>query len=117
MLSSRQIEFPFLNTFTFGWILVFQTAAKAAVFSCWHGNFKQNVMFCFDHLGPRNQRQISVRTAMTQETNPPTFTAAEVKEQLTNDSLGTIDSADSSGSDPTKDNGDGKHGKTTTRED
>jgi hypothetical protein len=40
---------------------------------------------------------------MTQETRPPTFTAAEVKEQLTNDSLGTIDSADSTGSDETKD--------------
>ncbi|MGD0913664.1 MAG: hypothetical protein ABR928_17345 [Terracidiphilus sp.] len=54
---------------------------------------------------------------MTVKTNPPTFTAAEVKKQLVNDSLGTIDTADSTGSDETKETGDAKHGNTHTRED
>jgi hypothetical protein len=54
---------------------------------------------------------------MTQETNSSTFTAAEVKDELTNDSLGTIDSADSTGSDETKETGDAKKGNTKTQED
>jgi hypothetical protein len=54
---------------------------------------------------------------MTEKTNPPTFTAAEVKRELVNDSLGTIDTADSTGSDETKENGDAKNGNTQTRED
>lgn len=54
---------------------------------------------------------------ITEETKPPTFTAAEVKRELTNDSLGTIDSADSTGSDETKETGDAKKGNTKARED
>jgi|HubBroStandDraft_3_1064219.scaffolds.fasta_scaffold1507111_1 hypothetical protein len=54
---------------------------------------------------------------MTPETKPPTFTEDEVKRMITNDSLGTIDSADSTGSDETKETGDGKKGNTNTRED
>lgn len=54
---------------------------------------------------------------MTQETKPPTFTDAEVKKQLVNDSLGTIDTADSTGSDEAKETGDAKTGNTKTRED
>ena len=48
---------------------------------------------------------------------PPTLTEVEVKRELTNDSLGTIDSADSTGSDETKETGDAKKGNTNTRED
>ena len=51
------------------------------------------------------------------ETMPPTFTDAEVKKQLINDSLGTIDTADSTGSDETKETGDAKKGNTKTLED
>jgi hypothetical protein len=54
---------------------------------------------------------------MTEETKPPTFTVAEVKRELVNDSLGTIDTADSTGSDETKETGDAKSGNTLTRED
>lgn len=54
---------------------------------------------------------------MTEETKPPTFTAAEVDGQLVNDSLGTVNTADSTGSDETKETGDAKHGNTQTRED
>ncbi len=54
---------------------------------------------------------------MTEENKPPTFTPAEVNRQLVNDSLGTIDTADSTGSDETKETGDAKHGNTQTRED
>jgi hypothetical protein len=54
---------------------------------------------------------------MTQPTKPPTFTDAEVKKQLVNDSLGTVDTADSTGSDETKETGDAKKGNTKTRED
>jgi hypothetical protein len=36
---------------------------------------------------------------------------------VVNDSLGTIDPADSTGTDEEKDNGDGKRGNTKTRED
>ena len=54
---------------------------------------------------------------MTQEAKPPTFTDVEVKKQLVNDSLGTVDTADSTGSDETKETGDGKKGNTKTRED
>ena len=52
-----------------------------------------------------------------QKTKPPTLTEAEVQRELTNDSLGTIDSADSTGSDETKETGDAKRGNTNTRED
>jgi hypothetical protein len=48
---------------------------------------------------------------------PTTLTEAEVKRELTNDSLGTIESADSTGSDETKETGDAKIGNTNTRED
>jgi|HubBroStandDraft_3_1064219.scaffolds.fasta_scaffold3428594_1 hypothetical protein len=54
---------------------------------------------------------------MTENTKPPTFTAAEVKSALWNDSLGTIDSADSTGSDEAKETGDAKKENTKTRED
>jgi hypothetical protein len=54
---------------------------------------------------------------MTPETKPPAFTKAEVKKQIVNDSLGTIDTADSTGSDETKETGDAKKGNTKARED
>ena len=54
---------------------------------------------------------------MTQETKPPTFTDAEVKKAIVNDSLGTVDTADSTGSDETEETGDAKKGNTKTRED
>jgi len=54
---------------------------------------------------------------MTQETKPPKFTDAEIKKELVNDSLGTVDTADSSGTDETKETGDAKKGNTKTRED
>jgi hypothetical protein len=54
---------------------------------------------------------------MTRETRTPTLTDAEVKKELVNDSLGTIDIADSTGSDETKETGDAKKGNTKTRED
>ena len=54
---------------------------------------------------------------MTEHMKRPTLTDAEVKRELVNDSLGTIDTADSTGSDETKENGDAKKGNTKTRED
>jgi hypothetical protein len=54
---------------------------------------------------------------MNLETKRPTLTDAEVKKELVNDSLGTIDTADSTGSDETKETGDAKKGNTKTRED
>jgi hypothetical protein len=54
---------------------------------------------------------------MTQEAKPPRFTDAEIKKELVNDSLGTVDTADSTGSDETKETGDAKKGNTKTRED
>ncbi len=54
---------------------------------------------------------------MTQEAKLPRFTDAEIKKELVNDSLGTVDTADSSGSDETKETGDAKKGNTKTRED
>jgi hypothetical protein len=53
---------------------------------------------------------------MTERTRPPTLTDAEIKRELVNDSLGTIDQADSSGSDEAKETGDAKKGNTKTRE-
>ena len=47
----------------------------------------------------------------------PAFTDAEVRRELANDSLGTIDTADSTGSDEAKETGDGKKGNANTRED
>jgi hypothetical protein len=54
---------------------------------------------------------------MTEHMKRPTLTDAEVKRELVNDSLGTVDTADSTGSDETKETGDGKKGNTKTRED
>jgi hypothetical protein len=54
---------------------------------------------------------------MNQHTKRPTFTDAEVRRELVNDSLGTIDTADSTGSDETKETGDAKNGNTQARED
>lgn len=54
---------------------------------------------------------------MTAHMKRPTLTDAEVKRELVNDSLGTIDTADSTGSDETKETGDAKKGNTKTRED
>jgi hypothetical protein len=54
---------------------------------------------------------------LIEHTKRPTLTDAEVRRELTNDSLGTIDVADSTGSDETKENGDGKKRNTETRED
>jgi hypothetical protein len=54
---------------------------------------------------------------MIEQQAPPTFTAAEVKKELVNDSLGTVDTADSTGSDETKETGDAKKGNAKTQED
>lgn len=54
---------------------------------------------------------------MNDHTKRPAFTDAEVKRELVNDSLGTIDTADSTGSDETKETGDAKKGITNRRED
>ena len=54
---------------------------------------------------------------MNEQTKRPAFTDAEVRRELVNDSLGTVDSADSTGSDETKETGDAKKGNTNTRED
>ena len=45
------------------------------------------------------------------------MTDSEVRKELMNDSLGTIDTADSTGSDETKETGDAKKGNKKTRED
>jgi hypothetical protein len=58
-----------------------------------------------------------MRIPMNAEPKPPTFTDDEVKKQLVNDSLGTTDTADSTGTDETKETGDAKAGNTNTRED
>jgi hypothetical protein len=54
---------------------------------------------------------------MTQEKKPVRLTDDEVSKELVNDSLGTTDQADSTGSDETKETGDAKKGNTKTRED
>jgi hypothetical protein len=54
---------------------------------------------------------------MNEHRKRPTFTDAEVRRELVNDSLGTIDVADSTGSDETKETGDAKTKNTKTRED
>ena len=54
---------------------------------------------------------------MTEHTKRPALTDAEIRRELVNDSLGTIDTADSSGSDEAKETGDAKKGNTDTRED
>jgi hypothetical protein len=54
---------------------------------------------------------------MTEHTKRPTLTDAEVRRELVNDSLGTIDVADSTGSDETKETGDAKKWNMSTRED
>jgi hypothetical protein len=41
----------------------------------------------------------------------------KIDDEIVNDSLGTVDPADSTGTDEEKDNGDGKRGNTNTRED
>jgi|HubBroStandDraft_1064217.scaffolds.fasta_scaffold80943_3 hypothetical protein len=40
---------------------------------------------------------------MTEKTKPPTLTDAEIKKELVNDSLGTIDPADTTDTDPKND--------------
>jgi hypothetical protein len=40
---------------------------------------------------------------MTPETKPPAFTKAEVEKQIVNDSLGTVDPADTTDTDPKDD--------------
>jgi hypothetical protein len=54
---------------------------------------------------------------MTQETKPVRLTHDEVSQALVNDSLGTVDQADSTGSDEAKETGEAKKGNTKTRED
>lgn len=54
---------------------------------------------------------------MNEHTKRRALTDAEVKRELMNDSLGTIDTADSTGSDETKETGDAKKGNIDTRED
>jgi hypothetical protein len=54
---------------------------------------------------------------MPQEKKPVRLTDDEVKDALVNDSLGTTDEADSTGSDETKETGDAKKGNANTRED
>ena len=54
---------------------------------------------------------------MNEHTKRPTFSDAEVRRELMNDSLGTIDTADSTGSDESKETGDAKKWNTDTRED
>ena len=54
---------------------------------------------------------------MTQETKPVRLTDDEVSQALVNDSLGTVDQADSTGSDEAKETGEAKKGNTKTRED
>jgi hypothetical protein len=49
---------------------------------------------------------------MNQETKRPAMTDAEVRKELMNDSLGTIDTADSTSSNETKETGDAKKGNT-----
>ncbi len=54
---------------------------------------------------------------MSQETKPVRLTDDEVTKALVNDSLGTVDQADSTGSDEAKETGDAKKENTKTRED
>ena len=54
---------------------------------------------------------------MTEEIKPVRITADEVTNALVNDSLGTTDQADSTGTDETKETGDAKKGNKKTRED
>ena len=54
---------------------------------------------------------------MTEEIKPVRLTADEVTNALVNDSLGTTDEADSTGSDEAKETGDAKKGDANTRED
>jgi hypothetical protein len=79
----------------------------------------QAAVVCFDQrdMCVRHPIDSKGKCHMTEQTKPPTFTAAEVKRALWNDSLGTIDSADSTGSDEAKETGDAKNGNTKTRED
>lgn len=54
----------------------------------------------------------SRKTPMNQHMKRPTMTDAEVKREIVNDSLGTIDQADSTGSDETQETGDMKNENT-----
>jgi hypothetical protein len=47
---------------------------------------------------------------MTPETKPPAFTKAEVEKQIVNDSLGTVDPADTTDTDPKDDSETGDKG-------
>jgi hypothetical protein len=59
---------------------------------------------------------MSARTKPTHEL-PGGQTETPKDDGVINDSLGTVDLADSTGTDDEKDNGDGKKGNTKTRED
>jgi hypothetical protein len=54
---------------------------------------------------------------MTQEKKPVRLSDDEVRKEIVNDSLGTVDQADSTGSDEAKETGEAKKGNTKTRED
>jgi len=49
---------------------------------------------------------------MTQKPKPAHLTAEEISKELVNDSLGTINPADSTGSEAAKETGDAKKGNT-----
>jgi hypothetical protein len=59
---------------------------------------------------------MSAKTKSTHE-QPGSCKEDEKDDGVVNDSLGTVDLADSTGTDEDKDNGDGKKGNTKTRED
>jgi len=74
---------------------------------------------CFDQRATESSvsNRFQEDVSMNEHTKRPAFTDAEVRRELVNDSLGTVDSADSTGSDETKETGDAKKGNTNTRED
>jgi hypothetical protein len=76
-------------------------------------------MVCFDQRAVRVRHRIDPEGTrrMHEHTKRPTFTDAEVRREFANDSLGTIDTADSTGSDETRETGDAKKGNTNARED
>ena len=76
-------------------------------------------MVCFDQRATESSvsNRFQEGVSMNEHTKRPAFTDAEVRRELVNDSLGTVDSADSTGSDETKETGDAKKGNTNTRED
>lgn len=76
-------------------------------------------MVCFDQRATESSvsNRFQEGVSMNEHTKRPAFTDAEVRRELVNDSLGTVDTADSTGSDETKETGDAKNGNTNTRED